>query len=168
MWRRLLYLYLFLLGCIMIDAESLPQIPGVHIQATVGPISEEEYRFVQGKQINRADLQKLHVRLQLSESKSMTERRLTLPDLSAPLKNLSESRVLHQYMAERNLPGMEEEAIAEQFVIFDARGLDDESIRELYSDSVGYLLYRDRDGKQSSDSFVISSIMQRVKATMAK
>ncbi|RNB81125.1 hypothetical protein EDM56_25710 [Brevibacillus fluminis] len=168
MWRKLLYMYLILLGCILIYAESLPQIPGVHIQATIGPITEEEYRLVQGKQLNRADLQKLLVRLKLSDSKSMTERTLKLPDLSAPLKNLSNSRVLQQFAAERNLPGVEEEATAEQFVIFDARGLDDEAIRELYSDSVGYLIYHDRDGKQSSDTFVISSIMQRVKSTMAQ
>lgn len=158
-WRKLLILYLALVCIIFVVVGFKEQNPRITIQAKLSGITEAEFREHKIESLDVQKVKKLFVELRIDESKSVKERTIEIPDLAYALNHHDRIRVIAKDSFEQNNVGLEESAVSEQTVIFDAGGLDEQTIRDILQSSRVAYRYRTSDGKQNTGSFAIPNLL---------
>ncbi|USG64348.1 hypothetical protein NDK47_19620 [Brevibacillus ruminantium] len=133
--------------------------PKVTIQVLLSTPTQSELAAVKAQAAEQRDFRKLEVNLRLDDSKSAVDRKLEIPDLSAIVNRYDQTRVIAGSAFQQNNIGSEAYAIHEQSVIFDATGLDQESIRSIFRSSYVTVSWSSKEGQRSVSEASIGNLM---------
>jgi len=144
-YKKAVSLFIILLICSFVLGGCKESNPEITTSITLSDITEEEYNQIndsnkpEGATIN--DLKKLYVDAKITNSKKATERIITLPDILI-IDRYDRVRSISGGSWKQNNIGIEDYAESFDTVIFDIRGLSEQNLRSIYSNSEIYIAYR--------------------------
>lgn len=140
-----LLIVITLLTCSIALGGCKQNNPEITTSIILSDITEDEYSQIsesnkqEGATIN--DLKKLYIDIKISNSKKATERTITISDLFI-IDRYDRFRTTVGGSGEQNNIGTEDTAESFAYVIFDIRGLSEQDLRSLYSESKIYVAYK--------------------------
>jgi len=149
-FRKLTSVVIILLTCSLVLTGCKQRNPDITTSITLNKITEEEYNKIgntskpEGVTIN--DLKKLYIDVEFASSINAVERKITLSNLYI-VDKYDRLRTIGGGTSERNNIGTEDAAESMAYIIFDSRGLSEQDIRSLYSESIIYIAYELKNGQ---------------------
>jgi hypothetical protein len=144
-FKKILLIVIILLTCSIVLGGCKQNNPEIITSITLSDITEDEYSRIyepskpEGVTIN--DLKKLYIDVKISNSKKAKERAITISDLFI-IDRYDRVRTTGGGSSEQNNIGTEDTAESFAYIIFDSRGLSEQDLRSLYSESKIYVAYK--------------------------
>lgn len=139
-----------LLTCSFFLADCKQGIPEITTEVVLSDITEEEWRQIcissKPEGVSIDDFKKIYVNVKIAKSKKAVERTIDIPDLYAVIDQFDRLRTTMGGSGEQNNIGTEDTAEWTAYAIFDSRGLSNQDIRDMFSESEIVVRYRLNNG----------------------
>ena len=160
--KKTFTIVIIMLTCSLVLGGCKQKNSEITTSITLSNITEDEYIKIsesskpEGANIN--DIKKLYIDVKTSNSKKATERTITIPNLYI-IDTSDRFRTTGGSTSVQNNIEIEDTAESTAYIIFDSRGLSEQDLRNLYSESDIYISYKLRNSKIVIKNISIGDIL---------